>query len=88
MKKITNQFIDDPKDDYIYYEIRTYGHPIPVICFDPGQHSIGGLNDGIVLNFLGEAGWLISYKDLMEMARLAKEARTKKPEPFKGEGLS
>jgi hypothetical protein len=89
MKKITNQFVDEPKDDYTFYEIQTYGHTIPVIYFDPESHSTRGVNDGIILHFPGEAGWLISYRDLMEMARLATEARTKPiPKPFKGEGLS
>lgn len=73
MKKLDNV-------NYEAYEVLTQGHSRgDVLIFRPEKNSCGSIRNGVVLSHgIKEGGWLISYVDLIEMARLATEARKKK----------
>jgi hypothetical protein len=65
--------------EYEAYEILTQGYDAKdVLRFQPARTSCGKIKDGVALEHNKEGGWIISYKDLIEMARLATEARKKK----------
>ncbi|MCR4322837.1 MAG: hypothetical protein NUV61_02005 [Candidatus Azambacteria bacterium] len=51
------------------------GHPESELVFYP-ETSCGGIRQGVgFANGRKNGGWVIAYKDLLEMAKLAKEAR-------------
>ena len=65
-------------------EIRDYvvdvaGHRLP-LTYSPGQSRCGKIRDGVSFAFAGEGCWVISFADLVEMARIATEVRAKREE--------
>ena len=66
------------------YKVGVEGHPHE-LYFDPSPCLCGSIKDGVCLEFRNpdppsrrsglEGGWVISYKELLEMADLSTKAR-------------
>lgn len=60
------------------YEFRTAGWSARErLVFNPGLVLCGGITDGVAFRHDDGGNWVVSYADLMEMARLATEVRAK-----------
>jgi hypothetical protein len=80
MKKTGITLPGDPCD-YYEYEVETAGlgsgQYRDMMIFDPTPCSYGRIEDGIMLGIDQVGGnWIISYEDLLEMARIAREVRS------------
>jgi hypothetical protein len=62
------------------FRVNVAGHTMPKLHFSAGPSWCGNIRNGVSLGHVradgsSEGGWVISYRDLMRMAKAATEAR-------------